>query len=58
MLIDTIVFMVMCKFYTYKPNSLYNMKGNYSKLNSDTANLVDNDDIPLETHDKANWWQI
>ena len=55
MFLDTVVFMVMSKFYKYKPNSLYNM-ADYSPLENDTAQLVSKDkgeDIPLHTHDKA-----
>ena len=42
-------------FYTYKPNSLYNVQGDYSKLKEDSSSLEESEDIPLETkHDKAN----
>lgn len=55
MFLDTVIFMVMSKFYKYKPNSLYNM-ADYSPLENDTTQLVSKDkgeDIPLQTHDKA-----
>ena len=51
----------ICQWYrwthcTKKKNpSLYNIQGDYSKLNYYSSSLEDNEDIPLETkHDKAN----